>query len=755
MGLPVHDNIGLESIRHYLRRGWFVVPLHDVANGTCSCGNPGNDPNHDHTQGGKHPRARGWQEHENLIKNESDALAYWTATPNANIGLATGHTYWVLDEDTYNGADLNALIAGREWPTTYTVRTGGGGRQFYFTLPDFTVTAGMAKRLPAGFDIRGKGGQVVAPPSVSGKGAYSVLVDPGMMAPGPAWLLDMMREPERSGWNDSHGLSSALTDSQAVGSSRAQAYVKAALSRECATFATLIDGRQQEAFPFACRLIELANLAGMPIVAARDLYVQVCESAASNGPTGLTLSESLRVWNNAVRHVGDRCAEMGPPPEMFPGVPTRPFGSAVNGDGGRTDSHGLSSGLTDSQMPGQSADDDWSTWIAPEPVDPYEAAVQAEAWKIKVRTEARRRIDEEAGVGLLDRVAALKAQLLTRQGLRDIPALVPLIHGVLYRDTFVRLVGASGHGKSFVALGQAASVATGTPWAGHAVPERGRVLYIVAEGAAGMDKRVSAIEREIGADLDGITFLPMPVRAPSPEWDALIELCRQEKPDLIIGDTQARLTVGVDENSATEMGEVVDACERLRRATGACVMLVHHTGLNGEHGRGSTAVKAALQTELVCTRRGDQVTISAAKQKDDASDVAYVFTMARVVVGTDAFGDVVSMVLRHVPGAVVTPPDVMISDGELTGATGKLALMIGEVFATGNGGTKAEIYRVVRQRNLMAQATFFRAWNGCLEEKVIGRIRGSQSWRYVPPEDRVRVTERPPDDTKGWYFPSE
>jgi RecA-family ATPase len=47
---------------------------------------------------------------------------------------------------------------------------------------------------------------------------------------------------------------------------------------------------------------------------------------------------------------------------------------------------------------------------------------------------------------------------------------------------------------------------------------------------------------------------------------------------LVVIDTLARCMVGADENSARDMGEAIDALDRLRRAAGSCVLPVHHMG---------------------------------------------------------------------------------------------------------------------------------------------------------------------------------
>lgn len=234
-------------------------------------------------------------------------------------------------------------------------------------------------------------------------------------------------------------------------------------------------------------------------------------------------------------------------------------------------------------------------------------------------------------------VEALRAELLDSEGLDHIPRLEPVIDGFLYRDTLGRIIGPSGHMKSFVALDFAGHVGTGNDWRGCRTTQ-GPVIYLVAEGAAGIRKRVRAWEQYHGRKMSGVWFLPRPVQAGDPlQWAVLTEVAKRIEPALIIFDTQARITVGVEENSSKEMGLVVARMDDLRAITKACVTLIHHQGLQGDHGRGSTAVKGAMQTELRVTKKGKKgpdarVIVSSDKQKDDEEldDMAFGISVVKL-----------------------------------------------------------------------------------------------------------------------------
>src|SRR4029077_15177132 len=132
-------------------------------------------------------------------------------------------------------------------------------------------------------------------------------------------------------------------------------------------------------------------------------------------------------------------------------------------------------------------------------------------------------------------------------GLDDLPAPEALIDGILYRDTLAWLHGKPGHGKSCIALDWAGCVAAGLPWQGRPVT-MGPVLYVIAEGVTGLRQRVRAWEDHAGLRT-AAEFLPVPVQfLDAIDLAAMIQVAQDLEPVLIIVDTQARVTVGGDEN---------------------------------------------------------------------------------------------------------------------------------------------------------------------------------------------------------------
>ena len=93
------------------------------------------------------------------------------------------------------------------------------------------------------------------------------------------------------------------------------------------------------------------------------------------------------------------------------------------------------------------------------------------------------------------------------------------------------------------------------------------------------------------------------------------------QPALIILDTFARCFVGGDENSAMEVGRFIEQARLLNAATGATVVLVHHSGKRKRKGeaeeRGSSALRGAMDTIVRLTKTGTALTVRCEKMKDD------------------------------------------------------------------------------------------------------------------------------------------
>lgn len=265
--------------------------------------------------------------------------------------------------------------------------------------------------------------------------------------------------------------------------------------------------------------------------------------------------------------------------------------------------------------------------------------------------------------------------LLSRDEMLALPDPVALVDRWLYTDSLAWISGPPGEGKSFAALDIAASVATGISWHGHKV-SRGNVVYVVAESPRGFKERLPAWEAAHGGHtpVTSVDYLPAPVQLADPDdVEEFTQLCVERDPALIVIDTQSRCTVGADENSARDMTVIVDAMDGIRRATGACVLVVHHTPRSAANLRGSNSQEGAATTIMSVTKDGPVVTLSAkstkgGKQKDmePAPDMRLALKAfggsAALVTSVDTLTNSERLVLEALgPGDSITTPEYALS----------------------------------------------------------------------------------------------
>lgn len=745
----------------YVRRGWPVVLLHDVSSGACSCGD--DSPGHREGAAGKHPVARAWTEAS--LTDEQMVYSVWTGRPNANVGILTGLKagMWVLDIDPKNGGDVSLAALQDEHgplPPTYTVRTGGGGVHYYFLMPhEFTVRNRQRRgSIAEGIDVRGEGGQVVAPNSSTLFGPYEVLLDLPLVQ-APQWLLDRLRPRVPTEIEHAAALTHLDPSPLAGGGDRLTRYAQAVITAECEKLAGAAPGsRNDTAFDVACNLVEMINSpwAHLGEGAAWAAFEQAVRAMVSRTGPDFTEAEAVACWRSAVRKVGPRGRVE---PDVLPGGVLLGWGQLPGGvpPFSKTSPGSSSIGTnihTPVNMPAGPVDN-FIPFDVP-PGGPVGLGVgiggnlAGQTSPTGIPTIPNGHFGQ---FQQLDPIDFLISKFLTVEELGKLPPPLWLIDGWLTRDSLAWISGEPGTYKSFVALSLALCVATGTPWYGQRIPASGRVGYIVAEGVAGMGLRVKAWDKTFHderADLAGVRFLPEPVQvADLAAWDVLIGAAARLELDLIVLDTQARITVGMRENDPQDMGILVEQAERLRRATKACVVLVHHVPKGASTLRGHSSLEGAAQTILGAVKAPDGLlTLSVRKQKDDAPPaplnlrlVSVPFPeLSREPVGW-SIGPADS---RKIPsGGVLTSVD-MVEARQSLGLTSKerLVHLLKETFPE-RGCTKGEARSICAERAGMSKTAFYRAWDDLVAQGVLARVlvddRPTSSYIVKPVEARQAI----------------
>jgi hypothetical protein len=201
------------------------------------------------------------------------------------------------------------------------------------------------------------------------------------------------------------------------------------------------------------------------------------------------------------------------------------------------------------------------------------------------------------------------------------------------------LYGESGAGKTFVGVDLAMSIARGEDWLGQKVRQAG-VLYLAAEGAAGLSHRIAAYRKF--HDLD--EGLNLPFLAVTQAVDLMVYGHKQiavtvreagKRIGLIVIDTLNRSMLG-DENNAEDMARVIAHASSLGKWLGCFVLIVHHSGKDASRGaRGHSSLRAAVDVELEVTRTKEGRKVTLTKSRDGEDGLAFSVRLEQVKLGVD------------------------------------------------------------------------------------------------------------------------
>lgn len=232
-----------------------------------------------------------------------------------------------------------------------------------------------------------------------------------------------------------------------------------------------------------------------------------------------------------------------------------------------------------------------------------------------------------------------------------------IVKGILDHGTMSVVYGPSNSGKTFWAMDLTYAVAIGAPWRGRRVKQTA-VLYLAAEGGKGVINRASALKQT-----HGVCDVPFAVKRAGLDllheqadlqhiYDLAAEVMARKPglPLMIVVDTLSRIMAGGDENSAADMTALIRNLDAIREATGAHVMVIHHTGKDTARGaRGHSSLRAATDTEIEVANDNGARAAMVTKQRDHKGGETFAFSLKSVALGVDEDGDdVTSCVVEEV-----------------------------------------------------------------------------------------------------------
>lgn len=251
--------------------------------------------------------------------------------------------------------------------------------------------------------------------------------------------------------------------------------------------------------------------------------------------------------------------------------------------------------------------------------------------------------EEQSTKPLEESPKTMRDRLLSISGLANIKPALPMVDKLLYQGTLAQIAGDPGSFKTFLTLGLACAVASNLrSWETYQVQKHGPVIYVAAEGVSGVRARILAWCEDNNQDPDSLNLhlYPEPIQLGSyNQVEELTQLACDIGAVLVVFDTRARCTSDLNENDATEQDVAIRHAEKIRMASGATVLMIHHSARSGTAGRGSNAWDGAVWSDMRLSASGNSVTVTCEKHKDAESHCKHEFAMKPHTVSADMMPD--------------------------------------------------------------------------------------------------------------------
>ncbi len=227
-----------------------------------------------------------------------------------------------------------------------------------------------------------------------------------------------------------------------------------------------------------------------------------------------------------------------------------------------------------------------------------------------------------------------------------------LIKGVMPAGEVTLVSGPGDAGKTFIVTDMMKRVAQHYP-----------VMYGALEDAPGIRIRKRAWELHYQRPKNG-NFLM---------WTQALDLYDAVSVDSFIAevaplglrmitlDTLSRALGGADENSNTDIAVVMNNCERIAHATGAAVVILHHTTKDGQAYRGASALKNNTYGHLEISRDDDLIHFKIGRIKNTAEQAPRYFKLVSV-----PLPDILDDDGNPVSSAVILPADRVPTGDRIT-----------------------------------------------------------------------------------------
>lgn len=234
-----------------------------------------------------------------------------------------------------------------------------------------------------------------------------------------------------------------------------------------------------------------------------------------------------------------------------------------------------------------------------------------------------------------------------------------LIKDFLEKEALGMVFAPPASAKSFLLMDLAYCISNGIDWHGHQTIQ-GPVVYLAGEGFSGMKRRFKALETKYGLTGGELYISNGPshlsdVKHAEAFFGEITRVCTD--PSLIVIDTLHRNFGDGDENSAKDLGRFLSTLTALTKATGASILLAHHSGhASSGRARGSSALRAAMDVEYKLEKSGPTVTVSCTKAKEFDAGAPMCFELQEIELPGWVDDEGIPLTSAVLQAAAYTPP---------------------------------------------------------------------------------------------------
>jgi hypothetical protein len=231
-----------------------------------------------------------------------------------------------------------------------------------------------------------------------------------------------------------------------------------------------------------------------------------------------------------------------------------------------------------------------------------------------------------------------------------------LVKGLLPETGLVVVWGKPKSGKSFWTTDLLMHVALGRKYRGLRV-QQGIVVYCTLEGVQGFERRMEGVRQSVLLNDSGKPKFHMMAKglALGSDCKVLIENLKeqlvQERPAIIAIDTLNRSLEGSESNDE-DMGRYIKAADALRDAFDCLIVIVHHSGHEGQRPRGHSSLLGALDVLISVKRSEEDLVVAEVEMaKDNESGATFVSKLNQICIGDDQDGErLTTCVIAEVEG---------------------------------------------------------------------------------------------------------